>query len=185
MRNVIAELHEEHANMARLLKILEQQVQIFKAAGQPDYNLAQDIIFYILGFPDQCHHPKEDLVAQRLLELDPERAEPLSRLAGLHVELGELARNVANLVSRVLDEAELPRDRVIQAVREFTVSQRHHMAMEEAHFFPLADALLSPADLEQLASEIFDRDDPLFGPDKEQHYASLRDEILRWEETDP
>lgn len=184
MRNVIGELRSEHETMARLLRILEQQIEIFEAAGQPDYSLAQDVILYFLDFPDQCHHPKEDLVAKKLLEQAPDRAERLARLAELHEELAALSRNVASLMRRVLEEAELPRDQVIRAVREFTSAQRHHMEMEEEHFFPLAEAMLSEADLNELEAEIFARTDPLFGAQTEEHFAMLRDEILKWEETE-
>jgi hemerythrin-like domain-containing protein len=181
MRNVIGELRTEHANMARLLKILEKQIEIFEATGQPDYTITQDIILYFLDFPDQCHHPKEDLVAQRLLELAPDRAGQLRELTGLHEELGMLTRKVANVVRRVLDEAEIPRAEVIRAVKEFISSQRHHMEMEEAHFLPLAEEVLSEADLEELDAEIFQKEDPLFGPKTEEHFTMLRDNILRWE----
>ena len=183
MRNVIGELRTEHANMERLLKILDKQIEIFEAAGQPDYTTTQDIILYFLGFPDQCHHPKEDLVAQKLLKLTPDRAGQLRGLAELHEELGGLTRKVASVVRRVLDEAELPRAEVIRAVKEFISSQRHHMEMEEAHFLPLAEEVLSEADLEELESEIFQKEDPLFGPETEEHFATLRDDILRWEKT--
>ena len=107
MRNVIGDLRTEHANMARLLNILEKQIEIFETTGQPDYTITQDIVLYFLDFPDQCHHPKEDLVAQRLLELAPDRAGQLRGLAEQHEELGVLARKVASVLRRVQDEAEL------------------------------------------------------------------------------
>lgn len=181
MRSVIGELRTEHANMERLLRILDRQIEIFEAAGQPDYGIVQDIILYFLDFPDQCHHPKEDLLAQKLLELSPDRAARLSGLAELHTELAALTRKVASVVRRVLEEAELPRAQVIGAAREFTSAQRHHMAMEEEHFLPLAEDLLSEGDLRELESEIFAKDDSLFGPKIEEHFASLRDDILKWE----
>jgi hypothetical protein len=44
MRNILGELRTEHANMARLLNILDKQIEIFEGAGQPDYVIMQDII---------------------------------------------------------------------------------------------------------------------------------------------
>lgn len=184
MRNVISELRTEHANMERLLRILDRQIEIFEAAAQPDYGIVQDIILYFLDFPDQCHHPKEDLLAQKLLELSPDRAVRLSGLSELHKELAGLTRNVASVVRRVLDEAELPRAQVIGAAKDFISAQRHHMEMEEQHFLPLAEEILSEADLGALESEIFGKDDPLFGPKSEEHFAMLRENILKWENID-
>ena len=184
MRNVVQELRTEHTNMERLLKILDKQLEIFEAGGQPDYMVVQDIVLYFLDFPDQCHHPKEDVLAQKLLELSPDRADQLRGLAELHEELGLLTRKMAGVVRRVLDEAELPRALVIRTIKEFISSQRHHMEMEEQHFLPLAEELLSTSDLEDLESEIFAKEDPLFKPETEEHLTTLRDYILKSEQAE-
>ena len=183
MRNVVQELRTEHANLERLLTILDRQVEVFEKAGQPDYDIIQQIILYFLDFPDQCHHPKEDLLAQKLLEKAPDRAGRLQGLASQHEELGALTRRMAKAVDRVLEEAELPRSGIIRSAREFISSQRHHMQMEEEYFFPLAEQLLSEQDLAELDSGIFSKEDPLFGPETEEHFKMLRDDIMRWEQS--
>ncbi len=182
MRNIVQDLRTEHTSMERLLTVLERQIEVFESGGQPDYEMTQHIILFFLDFPDQCHHPKEDLLAQKLLGLWPERAERLHGLAHQHEELGALTRRVASIIGRVLGEAELPREDVIRATREFIDSQRHHMEMEEVHFLPLADELLSAAHLDAMDAEIFRTEDPLFGPKTETHFEMLRDDILKWEE---
>ena len=179
MRNVVQELRSEHANMERLLAMLEKQVDQLEAAAQPDYGLMQDIVRYFLDFPDQCHHPKEDVLAQKLLSLAPAQAAPLRGLAEMHHELGVLNRRVVDVVDEVVNDVPMPRAEVARVVREFIDSQLHHIKMEERHFLPLAEELLSNADLRELEMEIFSREDPLFGPQTEQRWASLRDEILR------
>ncbi len=179
MRNVVQELRSEHANMERLLAMLDTQVDAIEAAERPDYGLMQDIVRYFLDFPDQCHHPKEDVLAQKLLSIAPAQAEPLRGLADMHHELGVLNRRVVDIVDEVVNDVPLPRAEVVRVVREFIDSQRHHMKMEERHFLPLAEELLSNADLRELDAEIFSAEDPLFGPQTERRWASLRDEILR------
>lgn len=184
MKNVIEEIRREHANMARMLDVLDRQVEIFEEAGQPDYDLMEKIVLYFLDFPDECHHPKEDLVARKLLERAPERAGRLRGLAELHEELSALTRRMATVLRRVLDEAELPRSQIIRAVKEFSSSQRHHMEMEEEFFLPLAEEVLGEADLGELDSELFGKEDPLFGPRTEAHFTGLRESILKWEKAD-
>lgn len=184
MRNVVQDLRVEHTSMERLLRILEKQAKAFEAGGRPDYGIIQDILRFFLDFPDQCHHPKEDLLAQALMELSPDRTGRLRELIRQHEELGASTRKVADVVGRVLDEAELSRVEVIRAVEEFISAQRHHMEMEELHFLPLADELLSEANLKELDAEIFRREDPLFGPKTEEHFEKLRDDIIKWEATD-
>ena len=181
MKDVIKELHAEHATMERLLKILDHQVEIFGEGGYPDYAMVEDIVLYFLTYPDQCHHPKEDLLARKLLEKAPDKAARLRGLAELHEELSQLTKKVAAIVRNVLNEAELPRSQLVQATKEFIDSQRHHMEMEEEHFLPLAEQVLSQSDRDDLASELFEGSDPLFGPKTEEHFAVLRERILGWE----
>jgi hemerythrin-like domain-containing protein len=53
--------------------------------------------------------------------------------------------------------------------------------MEERHFLPLAEGLLSEKALDPPQEEIFTRQDPLFEAQSEQRYAKLLEEILAWE----
>ena len=184
MSNIIDQLHTEHANMAKLLNALDRQVTIFDAGGTPDYDIVQAVMEYFLDYPELCHHPKEDLIVRRLLELTGDKTHPAQKLEAEHEELGLLTRRFAKIMQRVLEEAELPRVDFIRAAREFIESQRHHVQMEEAHFLPHAEARLSDEDLAELDAALFERHDPLFGPRVEQKYAALRDNILKWEQED-
>lgn len=181
MANVVERIRTEHANMERLLLLLDRQIEHFEEGGKPDYELLQEILFYFSDFPDKCHHPKEDLLAEKLLRTDPERAAPLRGLSEMHRELAAMTNRVASLVDRVLMEAELPRDHVAQATREFIEAQRHHMAMEERHFLPLAETLLSERALDPPQEEIFARQDPLFDRQSEKRYTELIENIIAWE----
>ena len=183
MRHVIQDLRIEHASMERLLRILETQTEAFQAGGKSDLAIVQDILLFFLDFPDQCHHPKEDLLAQKLLELSPARAEPLRDLIRQHKELGLATQRAAATMRSVRDEGEFSRDEAARTVREFIDAQRHHMEMEEIHFLPLADELLGDEELKALDAEIFRIEDPLFGREVEEHFQMLRDYIVKWERT--
>lgn len=183
-RNILEELRAEHVSMAMLLTTLERQMAFFERAEQPDYGMVQEIISYFLDFPDQCHHPKEDMVAAKLLALVPEQAKSLNRLATQHKEIAVLTRRFAALFRRVLNDAELPRAVILRAIIQFVTSQRHHMEMEEAHFLPLAEKMLSSDDLAELNSKLSARQDPLTYLSADQHYSRLRDTILAWDRAD-
>ncbi len=181
MRNVVEEIRNEHATMARLLTLLDRQVAIFESAGHPDYALIEDIVLYFADFPDACHHPKEDLLAAMLLRKAPDRAAKLKGLEAQHEELAALTRSLVAVVRRILGEAELPRGDLIRAAREFADSQRHHIEMEEKYFLPLAEELLTGTDLAELEAGVFKQEDPLFGAKQEAHYATLREQIIEAE----
>ncbi len=181
MNGIIAQLYSEHSNMAKLLNVLDRQVAIFDRGGGPDYEIVQAVMGYFLDYPELCHHPKEDMIARRLQELTEETTQLTRKLEAQHEELGQLTQRFAKIVVRVLDEAELPRAHFVRAAREFIESQRHHMRMEEEHFFPYAESRLGDDDLAELNRALFLRQDPLFGPKVEQEYATLSERILQWE----
>ena len=181
MAEIIKELRRDHVNMARLLGILERQVAVFERGERPDWEMISAVVVYFSDYPDLCHHPKEDLIAARMLERDRRRAQAIEGLAAKHEELAALLRRFDEVVRRVLSEAELPRDYFVRAAGEFIDSQRRHIEGEEASFFPLAEKMLSDADLTALKSELPEIRDPLFGEDVEERFETLLQNILDWE----
>jgi hemerythrin-like domain-containing protein len=181
MANIIEQIRDEHKNMAKLLDALDRQIAVFNGGGKPDYEIVVGVIDYFLDYPDRCHHPKEDLLARKILEDAKEPTGPLQNLEAQHEELGILTRRFSQLVHRVLDEAELPRRDFIRAATEFIASHRHHMEMEEENFLPRAETALSRDDLAALDSDLFAETDPFMDPDTEARYATLRNAILSWE----
>ncbi len=181
MGGILDTLRSDHANMARLLNILEKQVSAFREGKAPDYDIVQSVVDYFLDYPDLCHHPKEDLLARKLLDKAGSKDSAVRGLAEQHEELGGLTRRFATIVQRVIDEAELPRDYFVRAAKEFIDSQRQHMQMEEEYFFPLAEGGLTPQDLATLDSELFDKEDPLFGGTVKGRFEALYNDIVKWE----
>jgi len=55
----VAAWREEHEYFARLLRLLQKQVDVFHAGGVPNYALMQDIVSYLREYSDQFHHPRE------------------------------------------------------------------------------------------------------------------------------
>lgn len=181
MVEAIRILRREHGNAAKLLNVLERQLEVFRSGGTPDYDIVRAAVEYFLAFPQECHHPKEDIVFARLAARDPGAAEALGDLAGEHARLAGLTRRFAEAVESLLGDAEMPRESFERAVGDFIAQQRHHMAMEEERFFPKALETLSEEDWTEVDAQLVDRDDPLFGADIEQRFRTLRETILQWE----
>jgi len=71
MSNVIAALDSDHANIAKLLELIESEILAIEVGKTPDYPLLQDIMRYMTHYPDRYHHPKEDLIFAQLLKREP------------------------------------------------------------------------------------------------------------------
>lgn len=170
-------LHGEHVHLAKLLKLLDRQIARFGAGERPEYEIISGVIGYCLDFPDQCHHPKEDLIFRRLHARDEQAAEAVGDLEKEHDELAGLTRKLASAVSRVLAEEELPRAYVMSLAQEFVGRYRQHIKMEEQLFFPAAERALTAQDWSEIDARVTDHVDPLFGPEVMEKFQSLRDYV--------
>lgn len=184
MTDVMQQLGIEHRNMARLLNVLEQQLAIFERGDEPDYDVIEAIATYFTGFPDRCHHPKEDMILARLRERAPEVAARVGDLEAEHEEISRLAKRFDTTVQEVLNEAEIPREVFSAVVRDFIERQRSHMQDERAGFFLQAEAKLTDEDWEALNATLSDEKDPMFSKDFATEFEALHEQIMRWQEED-
>lgn len=181
---MMQKLSDEHRNIARLLEILEHQLAIFERGERPDYDIVTAIADYFTGFPERCHHPKEDLILRRLRERYPAAADAIADIEGDHESIGSLAIDFRQAVRNVLDEAEMRRETFRDTVRYFIDAQRRHMQMEHEGFFPIARDVLTAEDWAELEAAVADEEDPVFGGQTEAKFESLRKTILQWQAED-
>jgi hemerythrin-like domain-containing protein len=151
-------LEQEHADMRRLLDLIKTQADTVEA---PDFGLLHEILEYCLAYPDQYHHPKEELIYAALRHRDPEGAVAVDDIVAEHRELTTATRELAT----VLEAARLGREQPCRdlrvMLRSFVRSYRDHMRKEDQEFFPYAFSALSPEEWSNLAAEVTDPTDPL------------------------
>ena len=70
MTRIIETLREEHRNIEELLLVLEHELSVFDRNERPDYEVIQGVIRYFEDYPDCCHHPKEDMIFEKLKARD-------------------------------------------------------------------------------------------------------------------
>lgn len=177
MSRVMRQLRRDHVNMTRLLGLLDMQLLVFDDGGAPDYHLMLDIMDYTMNYPDQCHHPKEDLVFRKLMERDANLRPLLEELLEEHVTLAEMTRAFAEALGKVVLDAELRRERVAKLARDYITATRLHMEREETIVFPRALDILGDEDWDEIDAEIT-ADDPLFGTEVEARYLALHQSII-------
>ena len=71
MTYVIEILRQEHRNIEKLLRVLERELSLFDRGERPDYEVIHAVIDYFTDYPDSCHHPKEDMIFERLKCVTP------------------------------------------------------------------------------------------------------------------
>lgn len=139
-------LCEEHRKIERVLCVLEQELSVFNRNGRPDYTKIQAVIRYFQEYPDCCHHPKEELIVEKLKARDPAAAARVSDLEAEHRDGAERLQRVANMVRTVLTGHKVPRKTFDEVMRNFIDHERKHMEMEERVLFRVAITTLRPED---------------------------------------
>jgi hemerythrin-like domain-containing protein len=181
MSNIIQILLEEHRNIDRLLLVLERELEIFDRSEEPDYEILQAVIQYFQDYPENCHHPKEDMVFEKLKVRDPAAANRIGDAEAEHKIETERLRRLVKAVEEILAGREFLRQTFHDVVHDFIQHQRQHMDKEERLLFPAAVNGLRPDDWAEIDARLSDRKDPLFNGTIETKFQALQRMILRWE----
>lgn len=173
MPKVIRELRKEHGNVKRLLDVLADCLSDMGKGLSPDYVLILDVMHYMTHYPDLFHHPREDLVFERMMLRDAQAQSPLKRLLAEHKELGEKGIKLMQTLRSVINGFELTHDTLELQLEDYMSVVREHMNTEEQEVFPLAAELLTEEDWAQIEAEMTAREDPLFGRTLKREYRNL------------
>jgi hemerythrin-like domain-containing protein len=177
MPQVLEELRADHANLAKLLILLDEEVRRLMEPEASGFRTMYDIMDYMLNYPTLCHHPKEDLVFKKLLQRDPGSGGVVDELLRAHEELEASTKELANALSRVAAGSGPDKDRVLALARDYLAELRHHMAREDETVFLLAENRLTEDDWAEVDATI-SMDDPLFGGKVQPVYVALRERLI-------
>lgn len=184
MTLIIDQLRREHADMATLLNVLERQANVLgEAAGEPDTDALAALAEYFTDYPEQVHHPKEDLIWRALLARDAGAVAAIGDIEAEHRHLLELSRGFVTAIEAILHDAEVRRENAARVIRRFVDAERRHMEKEEKVFFPAAARTLKPEDWAEIAARAHQRPDPLAETAADERFALLRRMIADAPET--
>ncbi|MBE7942004.1 MULTISPECIES: hemerythrin domain-containing protein [Ramlibacter] len=170
--------HEEHAYFARLLQLLQAQVDLFHAGETPQYPLMLDILGYLHDYADQVHHPREDEAFRRLRKRHPDQALMIARLEQEHRVIARAGTTLAHLLTQVeAGDAIVRRSEIEMAAATFLVYYTHHLEKEDGEVLPLAARSLTEADWQAIRDCVKPSPDPLFGAQPQQRFRALRHRI--------
>jgi hemerythrin-like domain-containing protein len=140
-------LHNEHIYMFSLLDSLAEQVGLIVSGKDADYGLLLDIIDYMQNFPDRYHHPKEDLIYQRMALRDETIAVEVAALLDEHRLLVSLSNQLAEAIDDVdMMPTVLKKARVGELCNEYEACLRRHINIEESKILPRALEVLREED---------------------------------------
>lgn len=175
--NVLAALTRDHANISKLLELLESEILAIEVGKTPDQLLLQNIMRYMTQYPDRFHHPKEDLVFAQLVKRDPGARADVDVISKQHTSIGQAGQNFDRLLRTSVVDSVNMREGLRVAGLSYIRALYEHMAIEETKLFPLAVGVLTEEDWQNIEEKLDASEDPLFGDTVAEDYERLYDLI--------
>ena len=177
MMDVLLLLRLEHKNFGELLNLIDKQRYNLEQGGNVDINLLQSLAEYLSGYPDECHHPVEDIVLRRLCLRDPGAMPDADRLSKEHGEIERLTGLFATTVTATVNAGDAQTPELGEVMQQLVNYYRNHMMMEEEYFLPAAARVLSKEDWEAIELDLCACDGPLFSRAAHVRFQNLLEEI--------
>lgn len=171
--NIVSELHQDHINLSRLLEILERKIERLRAGSHPDFSLMSEVVSYVGSYADQHHHPREDKVYAFFQGRDADLDDAFARCEEEHKTLKKLSTRLDESIEAILNDAVMPMDQFTDQLEAFVQAEKRHLDFEERSIFPQLQNMATSADWQQLAEQLPQSDDPLFGEKQANEYRSL------------
>lgn len=170
---ILAELRQDHRNMARLLNLLERQAETIFEGTHSDLELMVDVMRYMTGYPDAVHHPKEDKLYAELRAARPDLAKGMSRVAEDHRMIGDQGILLRDKLEEAASGNLVRRKELVADALRYVGSQRTHMRWEESDLFRRLDTMVKDGHDVIKLSTLLDHRDPLFGATLEARFKTL------------
>ncbi|MEM9621323.1 MAG: hemerythrin domain-containing protein [Pseudomonadota bacterium] len=173
MSQTIERLRTDHQ---RLRAVLNTISAVSDDMSKDDFDTQSDHLFclvdYLSGYPEHLHHPTEDLVFDKMLELDltAEQQEKVEWNRAQHKVLSAATSELMDMVEAPPEEVDISAFK--EQLEHFVSIQRQHMAFEEEEIFPLALETISSNNWATLDDRFGSASDPLFD-EADRRYAAL------------
>jgi hemerythrin-like domain-containing protein len=177
---ILRRLHADHTRLRQVFSVLEHQMAGFSGSDAcPDFALLQDLLDYVIAYPDTIHHPLEDRLFEFVVSkgVTPTELRLVLSNRDQHLEIRSYTQKLYADVRYVLNGAVIPAAKLRADAAAYLDLQRAHMLIEERQLFPLADRLLSFEDWATLERELGATQDPMFD-NLAEHFADLHRYIL-------
>lgn len=172
MHQILVQLHEDHRNIRRLLELLA--IHPDEAPDRHYLQRGADVMRYLTGYPDQFHHPREDLMFAPLSERDAASCDVVGRLKEEHVLLRQEGLALREAFAEHLTADRLPGAEFQGLAADYVQLQSGHMEREELEVFAKARLVLTADDWSAIDTLLATRPDPVFGRQVQRSFRDLR-----------
>jgi len=161
----IQTIRDEHRTLSAVLHGLKQLARDAQNAGvRPGFDVFRAMIRYIDEFPEQLHHPKEDVhLFARLVNRWPGAAHLVVELQDEHVKGARLVRELERSLLFFEDRWPEGASEFLKCVDDYADFHWKHMRKEEQQLLPLAEKHLTAEDWNKVDAAFDVNNDPIAG----------------------
>ena len=172
MSKAIADLMNEHEAILSAIQILERMMAAMEKAPSVDTKDMLAFIGFLKEFADKCHHGKEEefLFPAMVGAGVPDKGGPIGVMLAEHAQGRQLIRDLEEALSTGVDQAKLS-----QAASEYASLLKIHIHKENMVLFPMAERMLTEAQLEKLYEGFEEHEEKIIGQGRhEELHAMLK-----------
>ena len=171
---MLKRLMHDHKHIAVLLNVLKNKQMKLSEGESINFIVVRDIVEYMQGYAERCHHPVEDIIYAYYLAHKTNGA--MDKLSAEHEVVIQVSAALMNTLNLILSDIVVAREKLIADFAEYVELQERHMQMEEREIFPLFAQNLTEQDWQVIEKECQDSliDDPLFLDREQQEFDELR-----------
>ncbi|MFC3391866.1 hemerythrin domain-containing protein [Aidingimonas halophila] len=148
---MLTQLRLDHANMARLLHVLQLKHKTLAAGERPDFQLVREVVDYILDYMDDFTVPLERICSEQLSARVPQSMDLSRQLAEDYKALHERLMRLSQDIDMILMDAVIPMDRFADDLKAYLEAHRAYLRDERESLFPLIQEYFDDDDLQRLA----------------------------------
>jgi hemerythrin-like domain-containing protein len=147
-----AVLEEEHRHIQKVVAVMAVLLEALEKARDVNVQTLRDILDFMQGFVDRCHHVKEEDYLFPSLEARgvPMQGCPIGALIHEHQKGRTFVAELAEALDAHAKDKALPKDRVAKCLRELTGLYPNHIWKEDYLLFPMTNKILSADDQKDL-----------------------------------
>ncbi|MCK7596297.1 hemerythrin domain-containing protein [Microbulbifer sp. CAU 1566] len=179
MNNIYRQLCNDHKHMQNLLDVFEHLLhELGKQDRDPaTLSMILEALDYFSVYPDQWHHPVEDLVFEQLLSKPVEIRDVVARITAEHSAIAEATRTMNQLFYAVANDAAVERERLFSTAQNYISLQREHMKKENEILLPLVNQYLTDNDWNKVTATLANRQSGHFHQGVKQLYEAIYQDL--------
>jgi hemerythrin-like domain-containing protein len=170
MSKAITDLTNEHQAILSAINIMESMVGTLETTASVDTKDIYDFIGFLKEFADKCHHGKEEgfLFPAMIAAGVPEANGPIRMMLAEHAQGRKLIQEMEESISKNVNLLKFA-----QTEKEYSHLLKNHIQKENWVLFPMADKVLTEAQLEKVFEGFEEHEEKVIGQGRHEELHTM------------